>query len=99
MILPGHFPKGNRVWNVSRKCCDCHRSQSWIFTSMLGRCLLRSCWGNQIWKNISFQEIHDYLISGIPGGHNLNPFGEVVGGSEDAIVFSTRGWIYFDYEV
>jgi len=50
-------------------------------------------------KNISFQEIHDYLVSGIPGGHNLNPFGEVVGGSEDAIVFSTRGWIYFDYEV
>ena len=50
-------------------------------------------------KNISFQEIHDYLVSGIPSGHNLNPFGEVVGGSEDPLVFSTRGWIYFSYEV
>jgi hypothetical protein len=50
-------------------------------------------------KNISFQEIHDYLVSGIPGGHNLNAFGEVFGGSEDPLVFSTRGWIHFSYEV
>jgi hypothetical protein len=50
-------------------------------------------------KNISFQEIHDYLISGIPVGHNLDPFDEVVGGSEDPLMFSTRGWIYFSYEV
>ena len=49
-------------------------------------------------KNISFQEIHDYLVSGIHGRHNLNPFGEVAGGSEESLVFSTRGWIYFSYE-
>jgi hypothetical protein len=50
-------------------------------------------------KNISFQEIYDYLVNGIPGGHSLNPFGEVVSGSEDPLVLSTGGWIYFAYEV
>ena len=50
-------------------------------------------------KSISFQEIYDYLISGIPGGHSLNPLGEVVGGSEDPLVLSTRGCIYFAYEI
>jgi hypothetical protein len=50
-------------------------------------------------KNISFQEIHNYLASGIPGGNKLNTFGKLVSGSEDTIVFSTRGWIYFSYEV
>jgi hypothetical protein len=50
-------------------------------------------------KNVSFQEIHDYLVSCIPHQHSLNPFGEVVGGSEDPLVLSTRGWIYFSYEV
>jgi hypothetical protein len=50
-------------------------------------------------KNISFQEIDDHFVSGLPGGHNLNPFGEVVGGSEDTLVLSTRGWIYLSYQV
>jgi hypothetical protein len=50
-------------------------------------------------KNISFQEIHDYLVNGISGGHNLNPFGEVVDGSENPLVLSIGGWIYLSYEV
>jgi hypothetical protein len=32
-------------------------------------------------KNIGFQEIHDHLVSGIPGGNNLDPLGEIVNGS------------------
>jgi hypothetical protein len=50
-------------------------------------------------KNISFQEIHDYLVTGLPGGHNLNPLGEVVDGSEDPLVLSTRGRIDLSYEI
>jgi hypothetical protein len=50
-------------------------------------------------KNIGFQEIHDHLVNGIPGGHNLNPLGEIVSGSENPLMFPTRGWIYLTYEV
>jgi hypothetical protein len=50
-------------------------------------------------KDISFHEIDDHFFSGIPGGHNLNPLGEVIGGSEDPLVLSTGGWIYLSYEV
>jgi hypothetical protein len=50
-------------------------------------------------KNIGFQEVNDHLVSGIHDGYNFNPFGEVVGGSEDPLVFFTGGWIYLFYKV
>jgi hypothetical protein len=50
-------------------------------------------------KNIGFQEIHDHLVSGIPGGNNLDPLGEIVSGSENPLVLPTGGWIYLTYEV
>jgi hypothetical protein len=48
-------------------------------------------------KNIGFHEIHDHLVSGIPSGQNLDPLGEIVGGSENPLVFPTEGWIYITY--
>jgi hypothetical protein len=42
-------------------------------------------------KDIGFQKVHNHLVSRIPSGHNLDPFGKVVSGSEDPLVFPTRG--------
>jgi hypothetical protein len=50
-------------------------------------------------KDIGFQKVHNHLVSSIPSGHNLDPFGKVVSGSEDPLVLPTRGWIYLTYEI
>ena len=50
-------------------------------------------------KNIGLQEIHDHFVSGIPGGHNLDPLGEIVSGNENPLVLPSGGCIYLAYEV
>ena len=50
-------------------------------------------------KDIGFQKIHNHLLSSLPGGHNLDPFGKVVSGSENPLFLPTGGWIYLTYEI
>jgi hypothetical protein len=50
-------------------------------------------------KDIGFKKFHNHLVSSIPSGNNLDPFGKVANGSEDPLVLPTRGWIYFTYEI
>jgi hypothetical protein len=50
-------------------------------------------------KDIGFQKIHDHLVSSIPGGNNLDPFGKVVSGIGNPLLFPIRGFIYITYEI
>jgi hypothetical protein len=50
-------------------------------------------------KDIGFQIIHNHPVSSIPSGHILDPFGKVVSGSDNPLVFPTGGWIYITYEI
>jgi hypothetical protein len=50
-------------------------------------------------KYIGFQKIHNHLVSSIPSGHRLDPFGKVVSGSENPCVLPNGGWIYLTFEI
>jgi hypothetical protein len=50
-------------------------------------------------KYIGFQKVHNHFVSSIPGGHDLDPFGKVVSGSEDPLMLPNGGWVYITYEI
>jgi hypothetical protein len=50
-------------------------------------------------KDIGFQKVHNHLVSSIPGGCNLDPFGKLFSGIENPFMFPTGGWIYLTYKI
>jgi hypothetical protein len=99
MTLPDHSPR-----EIGRGMCQGNVMTSTEVNHGFGiECLGILCYNlvgaAESGKNIGFQEIHDHLVSGILGGHNLNPLGEIVSGSKDQLMLPTGGWIYLSYEV
>jgi hypothetical protein len=50
-------------------------------------------------KGIGFKKFHNHFVSIIPSGHKFDPFGKVVIGSEDPLMFPTGGSIHLTYEI